>query len=85
MIKTTFYPSNFVAAFNLLLLAVPIGFVLNYTKRGPVPIFVVNFIAILPCTRIVIYLSDQLILHTDDFVGVLISVTFRQISLQCRI
>jgi Ca2+:H+ antiporter len=63
--------------FNVLLLAVPTGITLNYTHQGAVPIFITNFIAIFPCTRIVILASDELIIRTGEFIGVLISVTFR--------
>lgn len=79
MLRYIFFPGRAALPYAILLLAIPSGIALKYTNQGPIPVFIVNFLAILPCTRIVIMASDELIVWTKDFIGVLISVTFRYI------
>jgi len=54
---------------NVLLVSVPTGFGLFYADSGPIPTFLVNLIAIIPCSTILATLSEDLVRRTGPFVG----------------
>lgn len=66
----------FNAWFNLLLLLVPVGFVLNYIHSNPVTVFFVNFLAILPLASLLGFAMDELRLRTGDIMGALVYMSF---------
>jgi hypothetical protein len=53
------------------------GFVVQYTGVGPVTVFAVNFIAVIPMSLMIGYASDSLIMQVGDIVGALVNTTFR--------
>lgn len=57
---------------NVLLLAVPAGFVVNYLNLSPIAVFFVNFAAILPINSIFTLAIDEMKLRTGALLGVLI-------------
>jgi len=61
---------------NVLLVAVPVGFVLNYIHANRIAIFFVNFIAILPMATILGVAMDELRLRTGDVLGALVYISF---------
>lgn len=62
--------------FNLLLICVPVGFALNYTKANPIAVFFVNFFAILPLAGLIGTAMDDLRLRTGDVLGALVYMSF---------
>lgn len=61
---------------NILLLAVPAGFVVNYLHLNPIAVFFVNFGAILPLTTLFSYAIDELRLRYKGIGGMLIYMSF---------
>jgi Ca2+:H+ antiporter len=60
----------------LLVVAVPVGFALNYAHANPVAVFFVNFAAVLPMAGLLGYAMDELRLRTGDLLGALIYMSF---------
>lgn len=62
---------------NLLLVFVPVGFALFYSKKvGPVPIFIINFIAIIPLAAMLSYATEELAIRVGETMGGLLNATF---------
>ncbi len=61
---------------NVLLLAVPAGFIVNYLHLNPIIVFFVNFGAILPLTTLFSYAIDDLRLRFKGIGGMLIYMSF---------
>ena len=61
---------------NLLLVAVPVGFVANYLDINGVAIFVVNFIAIVPLAAMLSYATEEIALRVGETLGGLLNATF---------
>ncbi|KAF2645639.1 vacuolar calcium ion transporter-like protein /H(+) exchanger [Massarina eburnea CBS 473.64] len=62
---------------NVLLIFVPVGFALYYSKKaGPVPIFIVNFIAIIPLAAMLSYATEELAIRVGETLGGLLNATF---------
>ncbi|OCK98008.1 uncharacterized protein K441DRAFT_410034, partial [Cenococcum geophilum 1.58] len=61
---------------NLLLVAVPVGFVVNYLDINGVAIFVVNFIAIVPLAAMLSYATKEIALRVSKTLGRLLNATF---------
>lgn len=63
---------------NVLLVFVPVGFALYYAhiKNGAVPIFIVNFIAIIPLAAMLSFATEELALRVGETMGGLLNATF---------
>lgn len=62
---------------NVLLIFVPIGFAMYYSKKvGAVPIFIVNFVAIIPLAAMLSYATEELALRVGETFGGLLNATF---------
>ncbi|KAF2682080.1 calcium/proton exchanger [Lentithecium fluviatile CBS 122367] len=62
---------------NVLLVFVPIGFALYYSKKvGAVPIFIVNFVAIIPLAAMLSYATEELAIRVGETLGGLLNATF---------
>ncbi|CAI6332505.1 unnamed protein product [Periconia digitata] len=62
---------------NWLLIFVPVGFALYYTKTGgPWAIFFINFFAIIPLAAILSYATEELALRVGETLGGLLNATF---------
>ncbi|KND88816.1 Vacuolar calcium ion transporter [Tolypocladium ophioglossoides CBS 100239] len=61
---------------NVLLLAAPVGFVLNYASVSRVAVFVVNFIAIIPLAAMLSFATEEIALRTGETLGGLLNATF---------
>ncbi|KAF2009925.1 vacuolar calcium ion transporter-like protein /H(+) exchanger [Aaosphaeria arxii CBS 175.79] len=63
---------------NVLLLFVPVGFALYYAhiKNGDVPVFIINFIAIIPLAAMLSYATEELALRVGETFGGLLNATF---------
>lgn len=61
---------------NLLLIAVPAGFVVNYIGIDGKIIFAVNFVAIIPLAALLSYGTEEVALRTGETIGGLINATF---------
>jgi Ca2+:H+ antiporter len=64
----------------MLLLAVPVGFMVNYLYVNSIAIFIVNFIAIIPLTVIISYATKEIVRRAGNILGSLLNVTFRYVS-----
>ena len=64
----------------MLLLAVPVGFVVNYLHVNGIAIFIVNFIAIIPLAAMLSYATEEIALRAGDTLGGLLNATFGYIS-----
>jgi Ca2+:H+ antiporter len=60
---------------NILLLAVPAGFVVNYLHLNPIAVFFVNFAAILPLTTLFSYAVDEVRLRYKGGLGMLVYIS----------
>ncbi|KAH8885002.1 ubiquitin-domain-containing protein [Thozetella sp. PMI_491] len=70
----------FVASWaHILLLAIPVGFVINYLGSPPAAVFVVNFIAVIPSSINVSVALDELMLRVGDVLGALLDMTFSNV------
>ena len=65
----------------MLLLAVPIGFIVNYLHANSIAIFIVNFITIIPLTIMLSYATKEITLRAGVTLGGLLNITFRYFSL----
>jgi Ca2+:H+ antiporter len=65
----------------MLLLAIPIGFIVNYLYVNGITIFIVNFIAIILLTVMLNYTTKEIALRASDILGGLLNATFGYISL----
>ncbi|XTI93336.1 Sodium/calcium exchanger protein-domain-containing protein [Cenococcum geophilum] len=54
---------------NILLLAIPIGFMVNYLYVNGITIFIVNFIAIIPLTVMLSYATKEIALRAGNILG----------------
>ena len=61
---------------NILLIAVPVGIIVHYTKVNPVIVFVVNFIGIVPLAAMLSYATEEIALRTGETIGGLLNATF---------
>lgn len=62
---------------NVLLVFVPVGFALYYSKKvGAVPIFIVNFVAIIPLAAMLSYATEELAIRVGETLGGLLNATF---------
>ncbi|KAK4227863.1 vacuolar membrane-associated protein iml-1 [Podospora fimiseda] len=62
---------------NLLLLAVPVGFVVNYIPSiSRVAVFVINFVAIIPLAAMLGFATEEIALRTGETLGGLLNATF---------
>lgn len=59
------------------LLAIPIGFALNYSGYTAASNFAVNFVAIVPSILSLTFIVDELILRVGETLGGLLDATFR--------
>jgi Ca2+:H+ antiporter len=67
---------------NLLLVFVPVGFVVNYIHLAPVPVFIINFIAIIPLAGMLSYATEELALRVGETFGGLLNATFGYVNLK---
>ncbi|KAL1643676.1 hypothetical protein SLS58_004691 [Diplodia intermedia] len=61
---------------NILLLAVPAGFAVNYAHLNGIIVFVVNFIAIVPLAGMLSYATEELAMHIGETLGGLLNASF---------
>jgi hypothetical protein len=61
---------------NILLLAVPVGFALNYTQANEITNFWVNFLAMIPLAGILGFVTDQVAHYIGEHLGGLLLATF---------
>ncbi|KAI9786027.1 MAG: hypothetical protein M1835_003196 [Candelina submexicana] len=61
---------------NILLIAVPIGIIVNYVHVNPIAIFTINFIAIIPLAALLSYATEEIALRTSETLGGLLNATF---------
>ncbi|KAL2221648.1 sodium/calcium transporter [Thermoascus aurantiacus ATCC 26904] len=61
---------------NILLVAAPVGIIVNYLHLDPVVIFVINFIAIIPLAAMLSYATEEIALRTGETIGGLLNATF---------
>jgi Ca2+:H+ antiporter len=68
---------------NVLLIFVPVGFVVYYIKDseghrkvGPVPIFIINFVAIIPLAAMLSNATEELAIRVGETLGGLLNATF---------
>lgn len=65
---------------NILLLFVPVGFAMYYAKVKPVPVFIINFVAIIPLAAMLSYATEELALRVGETFGGLLNATFGYVS-----
>jgi hypothetical protein len=67
---------------NVLLVAAPIGIAMNFipSTKG-VPVFVVNFIAIIPLAAMLSFATEEIALRTGETLGGLLNATFGYVLL----
>jgi Ca2+:H+ antiporter len=73
-IRRTLFPHIY--TINWLLLAVPIGIGLHFTKVNPLAIFIVNFLAIVPLAGILSYATEEIALRVGEVIGGLLNASF---------
>ncbi len=61
---------------NILLVAVPVGIIVNYLHVTPIAIFTINFVAIIPLAAILSYATEEIALRTSETLGGLLNATF---------
>jgi Ca2+:H+ antiporter len=66
----------FGAWINVLLIMVPVGFAVFYAKIGPVPIFIINFVAIIPLAAMLSSATEELAIRVGETLGGLLNATF---------
>ncbi|KAI4669308.1 uncharacterized protein J4E79_001351 [Alternaria viburni] len=66
----------FGAWINVLLIFVPIGFAVRYAHLKPVPVFVINFIAIIPLAAMLSNATEELAIRVGETLGGLLNATF---------
>jgi len=66
----------FGAWINVLLIFVPVGFAVNYAGLKPVPVFIINFIAIIPLAAMLSNATEELAIRVGETLGGLLNATF---------
>ena len=66
----------FGAWINVLLIFVPIGFAVNYAGLKAVPVFIINFIAIIPLAAMLSNATEELAIRVGETLGGLLNATF---------
>jgi Ca2+:H+ antiporter len=66
----------FGAWINVLLVFVPVGFAVFYAGLGPVPVFIINFIAIIPLAAMLSNATEELAIRVGETMGGLLNATF---------
>jgi Ca2+:H+ antiporter len=66
----------FGAWINVLLIMVPVGFAVFYAKIGPVPVFIINFVAIIPLAAMLSTATEELAIRVGETLGGLLNATF---------
>ncbi|KAH7069010.1 Sodium/calcium exchanger protein-domain-containing protein [Paraphoma chrysanthemicola] len=66
----------FGAWINVLLIFVPIGFAVFYAHLKPVPVFIINFIAIIPLAAMLSNATEELAIRVGETLGGLLNATF---------
>ncbi|KAF1992923.1 vacuolar calcium ion transporter-like protein /H(+) exchanger [Amniculicola lignicola CBS 123094] len=61
---------------NVLLIFVPVGFAVYYAHIKPVPVFIINFIAIIPLAAMLSYATEELAIRVGETFGGLLNATF---------
>jgi Ca2+:H+ antiporter len=61
---------------NVLLIFVPVGFAVNYAHLESVPVFIINFIAIIPLAGMLSYATEELAIRVGETFGGLLNATF---------
>ncbi|KAL6710400.1 hypothetical protein ACN47E_009346 [Coniothyrium glycines] len=66
----------FGAWINVLLVFVPVGFAVYYARLAPVPVFIINFIAIIPLAAMLSNATEELAIRVGETLGGLLNATF---------
>ncbi|KAF1939036.1 vacuolar calcium ion transporter-like protein /H(+) exchanger [Clathrospora elynae] len=66
----------FGAWINILLIFVPVGFAVYYARLAPVPVFIINFIAIIPLAAMLSNATEELAIRVGETLGGLLNATF---------
>ncbi|KAG9377983.1 Calcium/proton exchanger [Pyrenophora tritici-repentis] len=66
----------FGAWINVLLVFVPVGFAVSYAGLKPVPVFIINFIAIIPLAAMLSNATEELAIRVGETLGGLLNATF---------
>ena len=66
----------FGAWINVLLIFVPVGFAVSYAGLKPVPVFIINFIAIIPLAAMLSNATEELAIRVGETLGGLLNATF---------
>jgi Ca2+:H+ antiporter len=66
----------FGAWINVLLIMVPVGFAVYYAKLKPVPVFIINFVAIIPLAAMLSNATEELAIRVGETLGGLLNATF---------
>ncbi|KAF1846683.1 calcium/proton exchanger [Cucurbitaria berberidis CBS 394.84] len=66
----------FGAWINVLLIMVPVGFAVYYARLDPVPVFIINFVAIIPLAAMLSSATEELAIRVGETLGGLLNATF---------
>lgn len=66
----------FGAWINVLLIMVPVGFAVYYAGLDPVPVFIINFVAIIPLAAMLSTATEELAIRVGETLGGLLNATF---------
>ncbi|KAH7395155.1 Sodium/calcium exchanger protein-domain-containing protein [Phaeosphaeria sp. MPI-PUGE-AT-0046c] len=66
----------FGAWINVLLIMVPVGFAVYYARLAPVPVFIINFVAIIPLAAMLSNATEELAIRVGETLGGLLNATF---------
>ncbi|KAH7398338.1 Sodium/calcium exchanger protein-domain-containing protein [Pyrenochaeta sp. MPI-SDFR-AT-0127] len=66
----------FGAWINVLLIMVPVGFAVYYARLKPVPVFIINFVAIIPLAAMLSSATEELAIRVGETLGGLLNATF---------
>lgn len=61
---------------NVLLVAVPVAWGLNFSNQNPTAVFVASMLAIVPCAALLGFATEELALRVGDALGGLLNATF---------
>jgi Ca2+:H+ antiporter len=61
---------------NVLLIAVPVAWGLNFSGQNPTAVFVASMLAIVPCAALLGFATEELALRVGDALGGLLNATF---------
>lgn len=61
---------------NILLIAVPVGFAVNYAGVNKIAVFVINFVAIIPLAAMLSYATEELAMYIGETLGGLLNASF---------